>query len=1487
MQLQAGYLVEAVRNALLAHAKNENCQLELDGLLESLGTFTIQTHYNLELPVNIEPILAVASNLLTRGLPTLPSVWLEEQFSEVLKATYREDNPGMGKITFPFTQKLDADTLFQALHIIDPRAKNRTTYLQTSNIDSPFERDFLLRYIPEAHSFLAQLLEKQRGRNTLLQQFNNGRVDFSLEIPYHQQREAFNRYQRNVSIKNQAVYVVEIDGERYHKDTIDHQKDFKLAQLGHNVTHIREHSTLNNTREWINTISKESYIRRIAVNYNNQNWLNNPITSLVLSPYCIARIQRVILQYLLSNYHDLKNKPILKIAILERDLPGAHLALPDLIQQLNSLNELAQLKVTIPGFQWKVFSTEEFRNHPLHAGQLTGAIDDLNAADFDLVLDIAVLRRDGIFKEDEAELDHKTIRVRSSHYVDSTIGHQVVSAMSVVYKDLVNVLPNEVYEPIESSIKHLRKFLQDIFRKLDFRDGQLPILNRTLQLKSVIGLLPTGGGKSLTYQLAALLQPGITIIVDPIRSLMVDQFNSLKEIGIDRCAYINSTLSTAERVYNQQLMGEAGFLFIFVSPERFVIDEFRKILGYAAGNKHFFSYVVIDEVHCVSEWGHDFRTPYLNLGENAQKFCLTCSGKPVPLFGLTATASFDVLADIERELHIEEDDGHAVVRFENSVRDEINYIIREVPAQYVGLAPLTEWKVRENIARKKQQAVFDLITNKTRVLQVFNESSAITKNLEYSFLNFLPTAKQQHYITENDSDSAKKNYTKVMSERLKISGNPFNIINQNIKNIYQYGIIVFMPHRNGWLGIHGRNNATGVFNHPEYVTTARDNPLVNNYQQEAFGYFMGSSDDVDAERIDKESFQHLDWFKENTTSVMVATKAFGMGIDKPNVRMTIHFNIPSSIESFVQEAGRAGRDGKVSASVILFNNDPVQLLGKKEDFHLDKDVLMFFHKNSFKGEIKERVMIYELRSRITFPVISNIEWLTNELNAKFGSPEVQFSINPGNGNHYNNLFVNLLEGQGLGYVRLNNQEIHVFTGWGNHNLCMQLLQWLRDHLPFNQLDTADSIRAWLRQVHPDTRQEVGLEHLFEQMAIGDQKEIDIPFTNFYYTKASGQDFILNPAHLQKVLASEIIKELIQSGAHTPFTIEGVLTKAVKDGLDYWEFIEHLNIRNAILLNQLQDADDPLSLKLQRAYYIPRAKEDTAKAIYRLTSIGVIDSYTIDYQNDLYRITFTKKENEAYFQALETLMARYTSRNVAARSMNVLRKTAEMDINEGKATVLSKCLEYLTDFIYDKIKKKRLQGINDMIRLCNTSIGMKDIQEQNEYIKDEIYYYFNAKYSRRDWKEGDIYASMPDDLDNGLPIQDTIDKYLDLVEDERTGEFISNIKHLRGSTMRMLRSYPDAAQFRILKSFALFILADTIRDLLSEAKDELIQGLISWHQQDNAPNSAQFIRSFLERLAIHISLYDVRKTFDEIEDGYYVTYYTGWLKKFTNHFTAQS
>jgi ATP-dependent DNA helicase RecQ len=244
MQLQAGYILESVRDELNAYAKRQEKSPALHGLLRSLSTFEVQTDINLETPAKPPSLLAVASNIITRGLPTLASVYLEEYFADKLAVTKRQDNTARGKVAFPFVNVVSDNehghSLFRSLHTIDSRAKNRSQYLKVSDVDSSFERNFLLRILPEKQAYLAQLLEKQRIRSSFTRDNNQGRVDFSLEIPYNFNSTRTNRYNNQVQIKHHKTYVIEVDGAAYHTDLIDDLKDFEIAQLSRNVSHITE-----------------------------------------------------------------------------------------------------------------------------------------------------------------------------------------------------------------------------------------------------------------------------------------------------------------------------------------------------------------------------------------------------------------------------------------------------------------------------------------------------------------------------------------------------------------------------------------------------------------------------------------------------------------------------------------------------------------------------------------------------------------------------------------------------------------------------------------------------------------------------------------------------------------------------------------------------------------------------------------------------------------------------------------------------------------------------------------------------------------------------------------------------------------------------------------------------------------------------------------------------------------------------------------------
>ena len=378
----------------------------------------------------------------------------------------------------------------------------------------------------------------------------------------------------------------------------------------------------------LNSLLTDSYFTILSTNfisplYNNIEGLNS--LQLILSPFAIARIQKVFIECLIR-YPEYLNKEELNIAVIERDVPCGLLALNDFSVLINNLFNLQGADIKFPKFNLTLYNTSEFENALINSkDKISKNISELakDTNQYDFVFDISILSRSVFVKEYNFPQKPFNYFLISSAYSSDTI-RTVYSSKRIKYNDIVKVIDNNKYEEIESQKNILEYFLRYFFRKIEFRTGQLPILNRILKLQNVIGLLPTGAGKSLTYQLASLLQPGFTIIVDPIKSLMQDQVEGLNNNQIDFCGFLNSSITDPkERKKRMEEISKGYFLFVFISPERFQMDEFRDMLTNMYNSKKYFSYCVIDEAHCVSEWGHDFRPSYLSLGRNAIKFCKT------------------------------------------------------------------------------------------------------------------------------------------------------------------------------------------------------------------------------------------------------------------------------------------------------------------------------------------------------------------------------------------------------------------------------------------------------------------------------------------------------------------------------------------------------------------------------------------------------------------------------------------------------------------------------------------------------------------------------------------------------------------------------------------------------------------------------------------------------------------------------------------------
>ncbi len=338
---------------------------------------------------------------------------------------------------------------------------------------------------------------------------------------------------------------------------------------------------------------------------------------------------------------------------------------------------------------------------------------------------------------------------------------------------------------------NLEAKLKEIFGYDNFRNGQKQIIEQVLDGQATLGILPTGAGKSICYQLPALIQPGLTLVISPLISLMKDQVDQLNIAGIP-ATFINSTLEDSESYQRMRQVENGEIKLLFVAPERFSLDYFNAFL-----QKLPIDLVAIDEAHCISQWGHDFRPSYVDFASHLQYL----PTNPTVL-ALTATATPKVADDIQKLLSIS-------------------------PSHTIKTGFL-----RENLR-------FEVVKGMDK----------------RTFL--------KNYLKNQESEAAGIIYASTRKE---------------VEEICE------------WL------------NHNHFKSVR---------------YHAGLSEQ------ERQINQELFLFDE--VPIMVATNAFGMGINKPNVRFVIHYALPATIESYYQEAGRAGRDGLESDANLLFSPNDLRI----------------------------------------------------------------------------------------------------------------------------------------------------------------------------------------------------------------------------------------------------------------------------------------------------------------------------------------------------------------------------------------------------------------------------------------------------------------------------------------------------------------------------------------------------------------------------------
>lgn len=652
----AGYFSESLEKLFT----KKEFQSKIKFLVENLSSFAYETNAVMNKTINESPIFVI-NNIISRASTTRPSLYIDELFSR----NYLESNKIIdtsGNIQFDILKEDIEEDINRALHIIN----NKPTFIENP---SRKKRDKFI------YKFLFEIIKTNIGEY-IIPLFTENKTFKDIYLNFAQD----NKYQQDL-IKNEAEalfdqkidFVVEMP---YIKNGIkgiildldEHEGvenvDFILIEnkkslarkLNFEYIYFKE-KNYEQALQSIQNFTYNEYFDKLKKNYNSPLYNTQAgidALQIALSPFAVARIQKIILEFIIGRKLNL-NSTKWYIAVIERDIPGAAVALADLKQQFENIYTLVGTRNILPEIKLTIFRSNEFLNVKSDKETKGKAlpISEFNENDvYDLLVDSSIFQKETYDEKTPFTKSAFKVKIRSSNSKNQI--QPLYFGEIIAYKPLLHT--DKPQKSNEKIIESLTYFLRNIFRKNEFIHNQAEAVNRAMQAKSILNISPPATGKSLVYMFAASMQAGATLVCLPDITLLKEHFIFLKNNYFDKVFFVNSIKTRIlGRVEAQENFAQSKSLITLITPESLVSQSFNQYLENAHANNVKPAYFVIDEAQILSQNDSDFSLNSIHISASDYFKKSNAFKTEIPVIALTSDYTCETVEYISDILNIDKE----------------------------------------------------------------------------------------------------------------------------------------------------------------------------------------------------------------------------------------------------------------------------------------------------------------------------------------------------------------------------------------------------------------------------------------------------------------------------------------------------------------------------------------------------------------------------------------------------------------------------------------------------------------------------------------------------------------------------------------------------------------------------------------------------------------------------------------------------------------